>query len=139
MEGSPPSAQGKGKYSIHKKCDVSLLRFNVVLFKNCLGIKDQKRLMKHSAEIMEVGDNPKLLERKKFTSTVKKAVPVLFWNWPAVKQSLTYRDLYTPDEMLELSTMLFDKAREKIYANNDSLLVSEADSKGKYFVAFTQN
>lgn len=117
-------------YKISAKCEVELHPYNVVCFKNCLNKSAQKRLLMECGRIMEIGNNPNLISRGKFSAISKKAVPVLFWNWPAVKESLKYKETYQPSDLLDFTARLFDIARDKIKAEEDSGMVKYANSRG---------
>jgi len=120
-------------YAIREKCDECVCPNNVVLFKNCLSIGHQRRLMKECRHIMDIGTNKGLLHKSRATVTQtssKKAIPVMFWNWPAVKDSLQYKDIYHPSKLLDLATMLFDRARDAVKAQENTTAVKQAHQKG---------
>ena len=127
---SSPSSGGKG-YSISSKCEIHVCPNNVVHFKKCLNVRNQRRLWKECQQIMEIGGNKKLLQnRTNALPTSKKAVPVLFWNWPAVKESLTYKGIYNPTSLLDFTTRLYDSARAAVNAEEQSASVKLANNKG---------
>jgi len=149
---SSPSSGGKG-YSISSKCEIRVCPNNVVHFKKCLNLRNQRRLWKECQQIMEIGGNKKLLQnRTNALPASKKAVPVLFWNWPAVKESLTYKGIYNPTSLLDFTTRLYDSARAAVNAEEQSASVKLANNKGtislllfslfssySFFVPFSEN
>jgi len=121
-----------------KRCEVVLQPYNVVHFKRCLTVKAQQRLLRECGEIMKMGENPALTSPSKLAKVnSKKALPVLFWNWPAVAPSMTYKDTYDfkPDAILQFAKKLFDTARDTISDQIESDMVIRANKKGMQFPA----
>jgi alkylated DNA repair dioxygenase AlkB len=90
------------------QCEARALPHGVVLFKNCLDIEEQISLVRTCLKLADEEVNRTLLPRTKYTATSKKAVPLLFYNWPAVPGSIT--GMKEPTELLRFGKRMFKQA-----------------------------
>ncbi len=93
------------------------LPHGVVLFKNCLDEDEQISLVRTCLRLADDETNKGLLPRTKFSSPSKKAVPLLFYNWPAVPASL--KGMNEPTRLLRFGRKLFKTAYENSKKDTD--------------------
>jgi len=108
MQGPVPEFLLKPK---KKRCKASVHPHGVVLFKHCLDRDEQISLVRTCLRLASEEPNKALLPRTRYTETSKKAVPILFYNWPAVPASM--KSMSEPTELLRFGENMFKQAYSK--------------------------
>jgi alkylated DNA repair dioxygenase AlkB len=107
------------KKSKDKKISAQPLPHGVVLFKGCLDLEEQLSLVRACVKMADEEPNKGLLPRCKYASTSKKAVPILFYNWPAVPASM--KGMKEPTRLLRFGRKMFKTAYEAGRRNGDNM------------------
>lgn len=94
-----------------KRCKARVYPHGVVLFKRCLDNDEQISLVRTCLRLASEEPNKSLLPRTKYTETSKKAVPILFYNWPAVPSSM--KSMSEPTDLLRFGEEMFKQAYNK--------------------------
>jgi len=107
------------KKSKDKKISAQPLPHGVVLFKGCLDLEEQLSLVRACLKMADEEPNRGLLPRCRYASTSKKAVPILFYNWPAVPASM--KGMKEPTRLLRFGRKMFKTAYEAGRRNGDNM------------------
>jgi len=110
---SPQTTKGKGSIqtsSLRKKTSgqIMALPHGVILFKNCLDEDAQKDVMDTCLRIAETGGNQLILKKEKWQGSSKRAIPLLFYNWPARASSVG--SIPEPKDLLKWAKKMFQSA-----------------------------
>jgi len=103
--------------------DVIGLPQGVLLFKHCLSEDEQMDVVNTCLQIAEQGGNEFLLKKEKYSSTSKKAIPLLFYNWPGRPKSIG--TIPEPRDLLNFAHELFQSAVDKAVINGNNAKVDD--------------
>jgi len=117
-----------------KKVIAHPLPHGVVHFKNCLDEEEQLSLVKACLKLADEEPNRGLLPRCKYAGVSKKAVPILFYNWPAVPGST--KGLKEPARLLRFGRKMFKTAYETSKKSGDLLCPSKYNPNSLYAILY---